>query len=437
MKLLIKPIILLALVMFLISFETLALDVAATSKTLRLANIITGGLMPSSDPVFSQMIVQVQAGDIKGAALLATNTKYYVNYLAKRLAYQMQSPALDASIVTDSDATAFLIAHFTEVGGVKPSISTIWSENATYLVNVAAASAPANNIHASSMTAAQIATVNWQTALVRVAGQKAKDAAGAVLAIPIKHVGGYITLSDKGDDNSFAMYGASAGTNLRMIEGLWEIATGLTLVDVQSSKASPMDVPRFIPEYDINFFKGQGQASCISCHGGGFSSLNHGYSTVANLFDYTAARGLVYIATPTTATMKSLGSDPNKRSTNLICDLTKTPTAVCNPDSVGADPNQGWDLNATWSSTGVLVRMGWTGLSKGEGLNLLGQELGKASIVYKYLTKRVVKEICPMGIFTESDVAKIADMANPYATIKGTDDVRTIISMVAANPTCQ
>ena len=81
--------------------------------------------------------------------------------------------------------------------------------------------------------------------------------------------------------------------------------------------------------------------------------------------------------------------------------------------------------------------MGWTGSSRGEGLNQLGQELGKAAIVYTYLTKRIVREICPMGIFTEVEVGKIADLANPFAAIKGTDDVRTLIAEVAAHATCQ
>lgn len=426
----------LALLYFFYSVETLAIDVAATAKALRLSNTITGGLMPTSDPVFSEMVLKIQNGDLKGAAFQATTTSYYVNYLAKRLAYQMQTPALDASIATDSDATAFLIAHFAEVAGVKPKISSIWSENATYLANVTAGGVT-TQVHASSLTAAQLALINWQTDLVRVPGQNAKDAAGAAVPIPQKHVGGYITLSDKGGDNSFSMYGATAGTNLRMIEGLWQIATGLTLVDVQSSYARPQDVPRFVPEYDPNFFKGQGQAACISCHGGGFSSLNHGYSTVADLFDYNSTRGLVYIATPTTATMKSLGSDPKRRTINSVCNLSSTPTAVCNPDSLGAGTNQAWDLNATWSSTGTLLKMGWTGLTRGEGLNSLGQELGKAAIVFKYLTKRIVREICPMGIFSEEEVEKIAQLANPAAAIKGSDDVRTIIAEVASHQTCQ
>ena len=391
--------------------------------------------MPSTDPVFTQMVESIKAGDVYTAALSAARTKYFASYLAKRLAFQMQNPNLDASAAAHNDATAFIIAHFVGAsGGVAPSISTIWSENATYLVNVVSGTATVA-ARAASLTPAQAANVNWATDLVRVDGQSARAPAGGTTPIPLKHVGGYTTLSDRANDKSFAMYGATAGTNLRMIEGIWTISTGLTLVDVQSSAARPQDVPRFIPQYDPNFFVGQGQSSCISCHGGGFSSLTKGYSAVADVFDYTN-NGLVYIATPTVATRKSLGSDPQKRQANSNCNLSATPTPVCNPDSLGADPNNAWDLLATWSSTGVLLRMGWTGATSGEGLNALGAAIGQASIVYTYLTKRIIKEICPMGLITEKEAAAIGARANPYAPTPGTDDVRTIVAAVASHPSC-
>ena len=413
------------------SQNSFALDVEATAKALRLVNTITGGYMPVTDMTFPAVVEKIKSNDLQGAALLVTRTSYYTNYLARRLAFQMQSSAMTATGMTDNDATAFLIAHFSDATG-SPAISSIWSENATYLVNFGG-----TPVHASSLTPAQAATVNWQTSLTRVAGQNAKALNGTAVAIPVKHVGGYITLSNAANDNSFAMFGALAGTNLRMIEGLWKVATGFTLVDVQSSLARPQDVPRFVPEYDESFFVGQGQSSCISCHGGGFSSLNHGYSAVADVFDYKPDLGLVYIATPTTATRKSLGSDAAKRAANSTCNLALVPTPVCNPDSAGADANQAWDLTKTWSNTGVLLRMGWTGETRGEGLNSLGVALGKAAVVYQFLAKRVISEICPMGVFSQQEIKHIAAAANPFSTIKGTDDVRTIVALVAAHSTCQ
>lgn len=420
----------------LISTVTFAIDVDATAKALRMSNTITGGMLPTSDPIFAQMVSKIQAQDLAGAAALAANSSFFGKYLARRLALQMQNPALDASVSIDSDASSFIIAHFIGAGTIKPSISTIWSENATYLVNLTVAGVTTAT-HTASLTAAQLAAVDWTTALVKVPGQNAKNLATAAVAIPAKHVGGYVTLSDRIADTSLAMYGYSAGTNLRMIESIWQIATGFSLLDVQSSQAGAYVVPRFVPEYDPNFFHGQGQAACISCHGGGMSSLNHGYAAVADKFDFDPVNGFIYIETPTVATMKSLGSDPAKRTVNSTCNLVANPTAVCNPDSAGIDANQAWDVGATWGDSGVLATMGWTGPTTGQGLNELGLAIGKAKIVYENLVRRVVGEICPMGTFSPDDVHKIAAAADPFAGPPGTDDIRTIVSLVASNGSCQ
>lgn len=421
----------------------LAADAASTITALRIANEITGGTMPSSDPLFAQMLTKVVAGDNLGAASIAANSNYFATYLARRLALQMQNPALDASVSIDNDATAFLVAHMVGGGGTAPSISTMWSDNSTYLVNVTTGST-VTQTHAASLTPAQLAAVNWQTDLVRNPGQTAKTATTvkgtttfAPIALPVKHVGGYITLSDRPADTSFAQYGATAGTNLRMIEGIWEIATGLSLVDAEATNATAANAPRFVPEYNPNFTHGIGQAACIACHGGGMSSLTHGYATVADVFDFNPATGggLVYIPTPTVALQKSLGSDPATRTVNSTCNLTANPTAVCNPDSSLVDPNNGYDLSS-WGQTGLLAQMGWKAAPTGQGLNQLGIGIGQSQIAYEFMTKRVIGEVCPMGAFTAAQVTQIANAANPFATPKGTDDVRTIVALVASNASC-
>jgi hypothetical protein len=105
---------------------------------------------------------------------------------------------------------------------------------------------------------------------------------------------------------------------------------------------------------------------------------------MADLFDYTG-RGFSYITTPTVGTMKSLGSNPNNRQRTQTCNLAQF--TVCNPDSVGADPNQAWELASNWGARGVLNTLGWNGPTAGLGLNSLGVALGKASIVYSNLLK--------------------------------------------------
>ena len=418
--------------MMLLSSPAQAFDTASTIAALRIAGTVTGGLMPASAPEFAQMVSAIQAGDKVRAATIAATSNYAATYLLRRLAFQMQNPALDATSVTDSDATTFLIAHFVRASGTENGISGLWSENATYLVNVTRSGAQ-TQVHGADLTAADLATLDWSSQLVRMAGQNAKtvtSGTATAVAIPDKHVGGYVTLSDRANDSSFAMFGATAGTNLRMIEGLWTISTGLQLLDFASSDARVQDVPRFVPEYDPNFFRGSGQNSCISCHGGGVPSLNHGYATVADLYDYDSTNGLIFLAAPTTATMKSLGSNPKKRNANLACNLARTPTAVCNPDSAGVDPNQGWDLSVTWGPSGLLDKLGWTGPTSGQGLAALGAALGQAGIVYRNFTWRVIREVCPTGTFGSADIDRIASDG------RASDDIRVIVAEVAASPSC-
>lgn len=407
-------------------WSTHAVDVNATVKALHLRNSITGGTLPVLDPVFAQMVAKIQSGDTYGAAVLAANTKYFAGYFARRFALQMQTPSLDATGITDNDATAFLIAHFVGTAGTLPRLSTIFSDNSTYLVPVAG-SLPK---HVADLNATQLAAVDW-TSLVRSPGQQ--DATGFYL--PVQSVGGYLTLSDRPNDNSFAIYAATAGTNLRFIEGLWEISTGLGLLDVASESATPESAPRFVPEYDPSFFHGQGQTACIACHGGGMPSLDHGYATVANVFDVTGD-GFVYIQQPTTSTMKSLGSNAGQRSRVKTCNLARTPTPVCNPESPDVDPALGWDVAKVWSQTGVLRSMGWQGPTAGNGLQSLGYAIGKSWIFYQFLTQRVIAELCPLGTFTTTEINQIAAAANPWGDPAGSDDLRTIVAKVAASPGC-
>ncbi len=414
-------------VLLLVSSPVWAIDVPSTVTALRIKNAITGGTMPSSDPLFAQMVAKVSAGDVRGAAQIAANSKYFANYLARRLALQMQNPALDSNGMTDNDATAFLIAHFVGAGGAPPRMSTIWSENATYLVISPSTGAP---VHAASLSVDDLARVDW-TQMVRLGGQQ--DSTGTYL--PVSVVGGYTTLSDRPNDNSFAMFGATAGTNLRMIVGIWQIATGFALLDVASPAVEVEEVPRFVPVYDPNFFHGQGQTACIACHGGGMTSVGHGYATVANVFDFTGS-GFTYIANPTVRTMKSLGSDPGQRNRNLSCDLTRTPTPVCNPNSFDVDSAQSWDVAKTWKEKGVLATMGWQGPTRGQGLQQLGYAIAQSWIVYQFFTKRVIGELCPLGFFSAAEINNIAASANPWADPAGTDDLRTIVAAVAASPGC-
>jgi hypothetical protein len=433
---------------------TAQMDVQSTVKALRIANMITGGFMPTSDPLFTQMVTQVKNGQTYDAAWTAVTSPYFANYLARRFALQMQTPALDASSVTDGDGSVFLIAHFTGGPTWKPSISTIWSENQSYGVTVPVAGVP-TVVHIQSLPTATVFSIGAEdidySKAIAVAGpqQAILQSSGGFMQtptlanIPNQDIGGYVTASQGRGDASFAQYGAFLGTNLRMIEGIWEISTGLTLADFEDNlfatdqKDQAAAVPQFVPQDNPNFYVGQGQAACIACHGGGLSAIKHGYATVADVFEYGANVGFIYndVAATDPTQRKSLGSNGRNRTATLACNLTKTPGIACNAGSAGVGTNKAWDLSS-WQANGMLSRMGWRGPVTGQGLNQLGVAIGKASLVYENLTVRVINEICPVGSFTYADVSNIANQVDPFGSSPGTDDLRTIIALVASNPSC-
>ena len=100
----------------------------ALAAALRMNGTICGGLMPPDDPAFQQMVTLIEGGNYNGAALVAAQSPYFARYLGRRLALQMQNPTLDASAISDSDATTHILYHFV---GPSPSISSIWSDNST------------------------------------------------------------------------------------------------------------------------------------------------------------------------------------------------------------------------------------------------------------------------------------------------------------------
>jgi hypothetical protein len=419
------------------SAPALAVDAqTATIQALRMAGMITGGLMPASAAEFPLMVSDIEAGNYQSAANRAVASVYFPQFLPRRMARQMQNPTLTEGNVPDNDATTFIVANL--IGSATPaSISVLWSQNATYLVNVAGV-----QMHMGDMTAAQIAAMNWKTDLVQVAGQTAlttsTDTSGNTVftptPLPAQHVGGYMTLNSVqpnggASDLSFAQYGLKDGTNLRAIETMYETTMGLTLPQMVVTGGTSAMVPRFVPKLNPSFFTGQNQPACISCHGGGASNLKHGYATFADIFDFDVDHGLIYIPTPTTDSMKSYGSNPDLRSTVKSCNLTQTPAPSCNPDGPAASATQAWDLTL-WQTGGMLTQMGWTGPITGSGLNSLGVALGQAKLVYQFLTRRVMREICPLGSFTDTQINTIATQAQTA------DSFASIVTAIASDPSC-
>jgi len=420
-------------------------DQASTIAALRMNGTVTGGLMPTSSPQFATMVSDIQKGDYYDAAMAAINSSYFAAYLPRRMAKEMQNVSLTDSGVPDNDATTFLVAHMLHGlsnatnSGVNSGISGFWSDDVTCMINENGTATSA-----FKLSSTQDAAVNWMSQIECSPGQSAMNGNGngGQIAIPSQDVGGYMTSSLHEGDSSYAQSGFLAGTNLRGIEYMWEISMGLTFAQMAlQNGATPQVVAPFVPESDPNFLVGNGQSSCISCHGGGAQNILHGYSTLADVFDYDPNNGLTYFPTPSTSTMKSLGSNQNTRSQVARCiknHAYPNGFTTCNPDSNGVDDvNHPWDLTS-WEQGGLLKTMGWSSSEpiKGSGLNSLGAAVGQAGLVYQYLVQRVIGEICPLGSVSQASISSYASKAQALEA-QGGPSFGSIVASVASDPSCR
>jgi len=192
------------------------------------------------------MVAAIQGGDRLRPPPSPPTATTRRTYVLRRLAFQCRT-RLDASKVTDNDATTFLMAHFVRAAGAQNDQRPLVREH--HLPGHRDPEWGRDPVHGADLTAASSPRSTESSALVRVAGQNAKAVANGTATrwrSRTKHVGGYVTLSDAPTTNSFAMFGATAGTNLRMIEGIWTISTGLQTLDFASSDAWVQYVPRFV-----------------------------------------------------------------------------------------------------------------------------------------------------------------------------------------------
>lgn len=457
-----------------------ASTLSATVQAVRMAGKITCGSMPATDPAFQTMVAKLSATppDYMGAATAAVQSKYFARCLPLRMARQMQNPTLSEAGVPVSQSIIFIVGELVGAAGTQPSISKLWSDNATFIFNqpggncwaqgslgstcVIGGAAPfggppgypggtARGQYCTSLDPQYgtfIGDIDWQTQVIKVPAQCVVDSTLTVInsgsppvlysQLPQMHVGGYMTLSNTWYEKNFAEAAMKAGTNLRAIEFMYEIATGWTVPQMETTQAPPLtnlapNAPAFVHAADRNFSSPVSQTACLACHGGGVSSLKHGYNTFADLFDYvdTAYFGMWYNSTiPAPQNRKSNGSDPTIRANTVACTTSNYATNNCNPYSqLADDTNFSWDLSdfapvqsGAW---------GWHGPLAGNGLNALGQALGQADIVYQFMTKRVVNEICPpVQNFPQATINQIAAQA------KTLDSFPYIVEAVASNPAC-
>jgi hypothetical protein len=451
----------------------------ATVQAIRMDGIITGGAIPYSDPVFTNMVSAIEAGNYVQAATDAVNSTYFPYYLPRRMAKEMMNNQMSEAGIIENDGEAFIVANWLGLAGTQPSIGAVWSQNATYCADVskpgvgvgasqsenegACVASGKNLVHITY--AGDPLSWDWTNLLYKVNEQQANGfdplngETGKNVTILPRDVGGYMTLVDdeQGEANTnFASFAFVAGTNLRAIEYLYEIAFGVTLASMENTAGVTADMtPKFIPSDNPNFMNGNNQAACVACHAGGASSRLHGYAAFADLWDYDPGQTRAfyngnpnYVINPNTAYQtgalgKSFGSNNDQGIRAGVGQCVDQTDYVCNPSSPGISA-QGWDLSY-WQTAGVLSRWGWNGAISGNGLQALGAAVGQATGVYTNMVQRVINEICPLGSFSQTQIDNMgsAAMSQESAAQSSSTHVSTdqgaygyIVVHVASDPSC-
>jgi len=211
-----------------------------------------------------------------------------------------------------------------------------------------------------------------------------------------------------------------------MIRGIWTVSPGCRS-RLRLERRLVQYVPGSCREYRSQLLPRTGQDACISCHGGGLTALNHGYSTVGDLWD----------STPPTA---CLLRDPHDRHPEVA--RLRPQEALrqrdVQPDAeadAGVQPGQlrnrsqpGLDLSITWGRAGSSTS--WAGAPEERpGLAALGAALGQATSVYQ-----------------NSPGARSRDLPHRHVqpdghrpdrgSRQGADDIRVIVAQVASSSTC-
>ena len=121
------------------------------------------------------------------------------------------------------------------------------------------------------------------------------------------------------------------------------------------------------------------------------------------LADFDATNGLVYFATPTTATRKSLRPTPKSAPPTERATLTRTPTPVCNPDATEPIPTR----PGTCGSPGR-ERASSTSWAERPNDGRASPPSARPSVRPRSSTRTsppgVIREICPTGTFSQADI---------------------------------
>lgn len=383
---------------------------AAREKALSIYKRLNGVSAPIDSPILKQMEPLIVAGNIAGAARLATAERGFLNVVVKDFAAKM-------STREETVAAPFSDFVATVVGVTKDNVDArqLLTGNFTYrgiagLANVRAAEVA--DILSSNNHYADIESqgLDLRTSLARSDTQKLVNTTGAAVDNP--EPAGLITT------RAFMEAHATAGTNRRIIEYTFREFLCVPMTDFADATGSDAMVGR-----DVDRFPGGSnekfQVTCKACH-----SNHDPLRPAVARFDFADNIVKHALVLPNGTGANQMRQSPVGISSKMNQNATVFPEGYAVNDSTWVNQaNRGANIDF----------FGWRGWQTGNGVNQFGSMISSAEAFSRCMAKRVYQSVCKRDPASfESPMIRQAALNFESSNY----NLRTLFEEIVARPEC-
>lgn len=367
-------------------------QISSNQKKARLIfNRLTGLNIPIDHPKIIEMTLEIDKGDLKSAAKIATEHDAFYNYVVRDFATRMSNRNEDIR-----DPLSDFVS--TIIGIVRDDISAqeMLTGNFTYRID-AAAGLPENRMRVVQdiletnrhYEDADNRRINLRQHLVKFDGQQilspvAVDDGAVPVSLP--DAAGVLTT------RKWMYEHATAGTNRRLVEYSMKQFLCSPIETWADNKVSDFMIGRDIDRRpggsNMKF-----ETTCKSCHTN-MDSLRTAFSKV-DFEDNRLKQGDVY---------------PRGGSRHLMDQDSSRPGISSKMNKNGdVFPGGFVTTNANWVNQMTIganaQKFGWRGPTKGQGINEFGAMLSKSRKFSECMMERVFREVCRRNISSQEQVA--------------------------------
>lgn len=375
---------------------------------------MTSSKTPISNPVLSQMEKMINAGDLVGAAGLATQDANFLNITVKDFAAKMSNRDETINVPLNDFTT-------TVIGAVRDNVSAqnLLTENMVYIADPTKAAVPADWVDDILISNNHFEALNnGHYDLSKVLVRKTQKLYSGKAAVENPTPAGLLTT------RQWMAAHAVAGTNRRLVEFSFR-----EFLCTPMEKAADSSGPDNVVGRDIDRFPGGSHAkyttTCRACH-----TIMDGFRPA--FANFTFSNNFV----KSSLVVPSIG--PNEDEAMSVGMIQNPPyvakkynhnDTVFPEGRVTTDDN--WVNNANRGAN--VEQFGWT-KNSGQGIQEFGRLLSESKAFPICMSKRVFKSVCKREpASSEQDV--LNKIANEFAT-KQNFNLKYLFQRVVTTPEC-